>query len=58
MNETEFVNGLDSEYALGNIEPGHIFGECVVLDEHGHEVTSGEELHNKVQILRILKRVI
>ena len=38
-----------------NIEPGDIFREGVVLDEHRHKITTWKEFHDKVQMDRVLK---
>jgi hypothetical protein len=57
MNEAELVNGLNGKNAFGDIESGHIFRERVVFDEHGHEIATREKLHNKIQILWILKGI-
>ena len=57
MDETHSVNSLDSENAFGNIETRHIFGKCVVLDEHGHQIASREELHYQVKVYGILEGV-
>lgn len=57
MDEPKFVNGLDSKHALGNIESCDIFRERVVLDKHGHEISTRQELHDEVEVCRVLKRV-
>jgi hypothetical protein len=57
MDETHFMNSLNSENTFSNIETRYIFGECVVLDEHGHQIASREELHYQVKVNGILKRV-
>ena len=48
MDETEVMHGLDGENALGDIESRHVFREGIVLDQHRHQVTSSEELHDEV----------
>lgn len=58
MNEPELVHGFDRQDALGHVEPRHVFRERVVLDEHRHEVASGQKLHQEVQVVRVLERVV
>lgn len=40
MNETEIVNGLNSQYTFSEIESGDVFRKCIVFDEHCHQVAS------------------
>lgn len=58
MYEAELVHRLNGEDAFCNIEPGNVFGERVVLDEHGHKVTSRQELHDQVEIRTVLEGVV
>ena len=58
MNETKLVNRFNGEDALRDVETGYVFGECVVLDQHGHEVSSRQELHDKVEVRGILEGII
>jgi hypothetical protein len=58
MDEAEVVHGLDRENALGDVEPRHVLREGVVLDQHRHQVSSSQELHDEVQVCRILERVV
>jgi hypothetical protein len=57
VDETELMHGFDREDTLGHVEPGDVLGERVILDEHGHQVTAREELHDQVEICRILEGV-
>lgn len=50
MYEAELMYSLDGKHALGNIKSRNIFRKRVVLDEHGHQVASGQELHYEVKI--------
>lgn len=50
MNETEVVHSLNRKNALGNVEPRNILREGVVLDQHRHQVSSSQELHDEVQV--------
>lgn len=58
MNEPELVNSLDGKNTLGDVEPSNILRECVVLDEHRHQITSGKELHDEVQVCWVLERIV
>jgi hypothetical protein len=48
MNEAEFVDGLDGERDFRHVEASDILCEDFVLDEHGHQITTGQELHEHV----------
>ena len=50
MYETEVVHSLNRKNALGNVEPRNILREGVVLDQHRHQVSSSQELHDEVQV--------
>ena len=58
VDEAELVDGLDGEDALGHVEARDVLGERVVLDEHRHEVAAGEELHQEVEVVGVLERVV
>jgi len=45
MDETHFMDRFDSQDQLCHVEARDIFTKGVVLDEHGHEITSREKLH-------------
>lgn len=49
MDETELVNGLNSENDLCHIESCDVLCENLVLDEHGHQITTRQELHEHVK---------
>ena len=40
MDETELVNSLNSENNLCHIESCDVLRENLVLDEHGHQITT------------------
>lgn len=46
MDKAKLVDGLYREYALCDVEAGDVFGECIVLDEHSHEIAARQELHD------------
>lgn len=58
MDETQFVNGFNRQDTLRHIKPRNIFSECIILDEHGHEIATREELHDEIKIHRILEGVV
>lgn len=58
VNEAHLVDILDGEDTFGNIEPGHVLREGVVLDQHSHQISARQELHDQVQVLGILERII
>lgn len=45
MNEAELVDCLKSERDFGHVETSDVFGEDLVLDEHSHQISTGQELH-------------
>lgn len=58
MDEPKLVNGLKGKNALGHVEARYVFAKGVVLDEHSHEISSGEELHEEVEVVGVLERVV
>lgn len=48
MYEAELVNSLNGERDLGHVEASDVLCEDLILDEHGHQVTTGQELHEHV----------
>ena len=58
VDETKLVYRFDREHTLRHVETGDIFREGIVLDEHRHEIASGQELHDEVEVCRILERVV
>lgn len=49
MDETELVNSLNSENDLCHIESCDVLCKDLVLDEHGHQVATRQELHEHVK---------
>ena len=58
MDEAKTVYRLDGKHAFCHVKPGHVLRECVVLYEHGHEVATGKEFHDEVQVCGVLKGVV
>lgn len=55
MNKTKFVHSLNSQGNLSHVETCDIFGEDLILDEHSHQITTGEELHEHVEESAVLE---
>jgi hypothetical protein len=49
MDEPKFVHGFDSQHNLGHVESRDVFAKDLVLDEHCHQVTTRQELHEHVE---------
>jgi hypothetical protein len=45
MDESKLMYSFNCHYTLGNVEPCHVLRKCVILDEHGHEVSAREKFH-------------
>ena len=55
MDKTEVMHGLNRKNALGDVEPRHVLREGIVLDQHRHQVSSSQELHDEIQVCRVLE---
>jgi hypothetical protein len=49
VNETKLVDCFYRKRDLGHVEARNVLCEDLVLDEHGHQVTTRQELHQHVQ---------
>jgi hypothetical protein len=49
VNEAELVNSLNRKCDLSHVEASNVFSEDLILDEHCHQITSGQELHEHVK---------
>jgi hypothetical protein len=49
MDEAELVDGFDCEHNLSHVESGDVFCEDFILDQHGHQITTRQELHEHVE---------
>lgn len=49
MYEPELVYGFYRKGYFSHVEASDVFGEDFILDEHRHQVTSGQELHKHVE---------
>ena len=56
VDEAHPVDGLDGAHQLGDVEEGEVLGEGAQLDEEAHHVSSGDVLHDKVEVLAVLER--
>lgn len=48
VDKAQLVNGIDGENDFGNVEARDILGEDFVLDQHGHQIATRQELHQHV----------
>ena len=58
VDEAHMVHALDGEHELGDVEARHRLGEDAEADEHAHEVAAGHVVHDEIQVLAVLKRVV
>jgi hypothetical protein len=56
MDEAELVHSFQSQCNLSHVETSNVLGEDFVLDQHGHEITTWQELHEHVKEGRVLER--
>ena len=58
MDEAELVDRFNRKNTLCDVETGDVFGECVILYQHRHEIASRQELHDQIEVGRILEGVV
>ena len=58
MDETQLVNRFDGKDNLRDVEPRDVLREDLILDEHRHQISSWQELHDEVEVRRILEGVV
>ena len=56
MNEAKLMDGFYSKGDLSHVEASDILGEDLILDKHGHQITTRQELHQHVQERVVLER--
>lgn len=56
--ETQLVDSLNGQSNLCHVESCDVLGENFILDEHSHQVTAGQELHEHIQKCVILERCV
>lgn len=56
MDKAKFVHSFQSQCNLGHVETSNVFRENLVLDQHCHEITARQELHEHVKKGRVLER--
>ena len=49
MDEAQLVYGFNRQRNLGHVESSDIFREDLILNQHGHQITTRQELHEHVQ---------
>src|SRR5699024_3638524 len=47
--------GLDCHVKFRHVKSCNVLGEDLILDKHSHQVTTGQEFHEQVEIGRILE---
>lgn len=57
MDKSQLMDSFDGQDTLRHVESCYVLGESVVFDEHSHQITPREKLHDEIQIQWILKRV-
>jgi hypothetical protein len=58
MDEAQLVHSLNGKNNFGHVEAGNILAEDLILDEHCHQITTGQELHKHVKESRVLERSV
>lgn len=56
MDESQLMHCFDSQGDFSHIEPRDVFRKDLILDEHGHQISTGQKLHQHVQECRVLER--
>lgn len=57
MNVSQIMYGFYGKDTLCHIKSSDIFGKDIVLHEHGHEVAARKELHDEIEVQRILEGI-
>ena len=55
MDVVQLMDGFDRHDDFRHIEACDVLREYLVLDQHGHQITARQKLHQHVQEGRILK---
>lgn len=50
MDVSQVVYRFYSKDTLCHVESCDIFREYIILHEHGHEITSGKEFHDEIEV--------
>jgi hypothetical protein len=58
MDEAQLVHSLNSKNNFCHVEPGDILAEDLILDEHCHQITTGQEFHEHVKEGGVLERSV
>lgn len=53
-----FMDGFNSKNCLRDVESRHMFSQGILSHEKGHDITTREVLHNKVEVLSVLERIV
>lgn len=55
VDKAQLVDGFNGQDNLGNVESRDVLGKDFILNEHRHQVSSGQELHEHIEEVRILE---
>lgn len=55
VDEAQLVHRFDRQQNFSHVEPSNIRSKGLVFDEHGHQITAGQKLHEHVQERLILE---
>lgn len=55
MDEAKLMNSFNGKNNLSNIKAGNILGKDFIFDEHSHQVTTGQKLHEHIQKVCVLE---
>ena len=58
MNEAQLVHSLDGQNDFCHVESCDVLAEDLILDEHGHQVSTRKELHEHVKECGVLERSV
>ena len=50
------MDGFDRQYNFCHVESCYGNGEYLIFDQHGHEISPGQEFHQHVQVRGVLER--
>ena len=58
MNEAQLVHSFNGQNNFCHVKPCNVFTKDLILDEHCHQVTTRQELHEHVEERRVLERSV
>lgn len=51
------MDSVDGKYTFCDVESSDVLRECIIFNEHGHEIPTREKLHDKIQSLWVLEGI-